>query len=50
MSDNCSDQRLSANNKHAPTGPDWGPESVSVNKHGLLPVMNVAWEIKADGE
>ncbi|XP_008292946.1 interleukin-17 receptor A isoform X2 [Stegastes partitus] len=36
--------------EHAPTGPDWDPEheQVGMDRHGLLPVINVTWRIKAD--
>ncbi|XP_051808006.1 interleukin-17 receptor A isoform X2 [Acanthochromis polyacanthus] len=34
----------------APSGPEWDPEheEVGMDRHGLVPVMNVTWRIKAD--
>uniref|UniRef100_A0A3P8S3E9 SEFIR domain-containing protein n=1 Tax=Amphiprion percula TaxID=161767 RepID=A0A3P8S3E9_AMPPE len=47
---NCSEQRMVARREHAPIGPDWNPEheEVGMDRHGLVPVMNVTWRIKAD--
>lgn len=51
ISDNCSDKRTVVRRQLAPTGPELNPEHVGVwmDKHGLVPVVNVTWEIMVDG-
>ncbi|XP_029951845.1 interleukin-17 receptor A [Salarias fasciatus] len=51
--DHCTIERCSrtdADRDRAPTGPEWPPECprIGLDKHGLVPVMNVTWMIKAD--
>ncbi|KAM8892241.1 interleukin-17 receptor A [Spinachia spinachia] len=47
----CSDKRMIEPRQRAPTGPEWDVEHVGVwmDEHGLVPVVNVTWKIKADG-
>nr|XP_046249295.1 pseudouridine-metabolizing bifunctional protein C1861.05 isoform X2 [Scatophagus argus] len=47
---NCSDKRMVVGRQLAPTGPDLDPEHVGVwmDKHRLVPVMNLTWTLQAD--
>lgn len=51
ISGNCSDKRTVVGRQFAPTGPKLDPEHVGLwmDKHGLVPVVNVTWEIMVDG-
>ncbi|KAK2842502.1 hypothetical protein Q5P01_012702 [Channa striata] len=48
---NCSDKRMVVRTYQAPTGPEWHNNEqlgTGQDKHGLVPVVNVTWKLKAD--
>ncbi|XP_026167263.1 interleukin-17 receptor A isoform X1 [Mastacembelus armatus] len=47
---NCTDEHITVPQPNAPNGPEWDRVHVGVgmDKHGLVPVLNVTWKIKSD--
>lgn len=52
MSDNCLDKHEVVPKSSAPTPPEWYSERVGIgiDKHRIVPIVNVTWRLKSDGK